>query len=120
MKKIEKVTQNDIIKTDNNVNKNYVVMVSAKWCPPCQRMYPIMEELKKEGYIVYIFDVTKAEYRGYAKSYKVNFFPTFIIFDRGKIVNRTIGTTNKTWFQTNLKTKLEQVIKPPSNPYDEI
>lgn len=105
----------DIIKKAGNENKNYLVMVTASWCGPCRRMYPIMEELRKEGYIVYVFDITKKDFENFPALYNVHAFPTFIIFENGAEVTRKIGRTEKEWFTERLKTKAEQPDEPEKN-----
>lgn len=105
------------IKEQGNENKNYAVMISAEWCAPCKKMYPHMADLRKQGYIIYIFDTTKEEFKNYAALYAVNAYPTFIIYDKGKEVRRSGGITNKSWFKKHLKLKKDQKDEP-SNPYD--
>jgi thiol-disulfide isomerase/thioredoxin len=40
-----------------DTNRNYAVLISAEWCPPCKTMYKTIARLREEGYRVYIFDV---------------------------------------------------------------
>lgn len=105
------------IRLDGNKGKNYLVMISADWCLPCKRMYPTMAELKKQGYIVYIFDTTIEEFQDYAALYNTNAYPTFIIFDKGKETDRTLGMTQEKWFKDHLKVKEEQQVEV-DNPYE--
>jgi thioredoxin 1 len=108
----------DVIKKDGNANKNHLVMISATWCAPCNRMLPLMEQLKKEGFIIYVFKVDKKGYEDYARLYKAKLFPTFLVYDGGKEVNRTTGsTTTEKWFRERLK---KDVPKKPDNPYENL
>lgn len=108
------------IKKQGNENKNYAVMISASWCTPCKKMYPHMAELRKRGYIIYVFDATQTEFENYAALYAVKAYPTFIIYDKGSEVQRSEGITNRTWFKKHLKLKKDQIDEPidPENPYD--
>ena len=71
-----------------------VVLVEffATWCPHCQKMMPIVEDIKAlfEGRTpVYQFDIDKNT--EFADSLDVQSIPTFIIFDKGEPVWRTSG-----------------------------
>lgn len=110
-----------LIKDQGNENKNYIVMISADWCHWCKKMYPMVQELRDAGYIVYVFEVTRPEFEDYAALYNVTKFPTFMVYDKGVEVDRTIGRTNKDWFTDRVKTKDNQVEptpEPTPDPYD--
>lgn len=71
-----------------------VVLVEfyATWCPHCQRMMPIVAEVKEkfEGKApVYQFDIDKNT--EFADSLDMQSIPTFIIFDKVEPVWRTAG-----------------------------
>lgn len=71
-----------------------VVLVEffASWCPHCQRMMPVVADVKAlfEGRApVYQFDID--ENQELASEFDVNSIPTFIIFKNGEIVWRTTG-----------------------------
>lgn len=107
----------DVIKKDGNANKNHLVMISATWCAPCNRMLPLMEQLKKEGYIIYVFKVDKKGFENMDRLYKAKMYPTFLVYDGGKEVNRTTGsTTTEKWFRDRLKKDVEP--EKPENPYE--
>jgi thioredoxin 1 len=99
--------------------KNYVAMFSAKWCGPCQAMYPILKEMRKAGYIVYFYDIEKFE--DVDARFDIKFLPTFVVFDKGQEVIRNVGTVSKQWFLNNLKKRDDQEeTTEPENPYDVI
>lgn len=71
-----------------------VVMVEffASWCPHCQRMMPVVEQVKEllGGVVdVYQFDIDENEEA--AKAEDVNGIPTFIVYKNGKEVWRQSG-----------------------------
>ncbi len=96
--------------------KNFVVMFSASWCPPCKKMYPVIDELKKQGYICYTYMLDSEEYKDLSAKYNVYAYPTFSIFEGGKEVKRTLGITNIEWFKKNLKLRKNQTV-PDENLY---
>lgn len=64
----------------------------ASWCPHCQRMMPVVTDVKKktEGFAkVYQFDVDK--YQALTDENNVESYPTFIIYRDGKEVWRNEG-----------------------------
>ncbi|MCM1451423.1 MAG: thioredoxin family protein [Clostridium sp.] len=64
----------------------------ASWCPHCQRMMPIVEQIKEllAGKVdVYQFDID--ENRELAESERVESIPTFIVYQNGKEMWRQSG-----------------------------
>lgn len=107
---------------------NYAIMISASWCVPCKSMYPVIKELRDEGYLIYIY-VVDTNFPGLEDKFDVEAFPTFIVFENGKEVKRKVGATPASWFRRNLKTKAKQLedladdqtTNPePESPYDKL
>lgn len=76
------------------VNSNPVVLVEfyASWCPHCQRMMPIVEQVKQllgDSAPVYQFDID--ENQSLASETGVESIPTFIIYRNGSEVWRQSG-----------------------------
>lgn len=64
----------------------------ATWCPHCQKMMPVVEDVKAllEGKApVYQFDIDK--YGELADELKVESVPTFLVFKNGEVEWRTSG-----------------------------
>lgn len=79
---------------NNIINSSKVVMVEffATWCPHCQRMMPVVEQIKEllDGRAdVYQFDIDKNPEA--ADSLDVESLPTFIVYRDGKEVWRQSG-----------------------------
>lgn len=77
-----------------SINSTPVVLVEffASWCPHCQRMMPVVAQVKEllAGKVnVYQFDID--ENQELANQEKVNSIPTFIIYRNGKEVWRESG-----------------------------
>lgn len=79
---------------NNIINSSKVVMVEffATWCPHCQRMMPVVEQIKEllDGRAdIYQFDIDKNQEA--ADSLDVESLPTFIVYRDGKEVWRQSG-----------------------------
>lgn len=79
---------------NNIIDSSKVVMVEffATWCPHCQRMMPVIEQIKEllDGRAdVYQFDIDKNQEA--ADSLDVESLPTFIVYRDGKEVWRQSG-----------------------------
>jgi thioredoxin 1 len=74
-----------------------VVKLGTDWCPPCQKMKPILEALSKEQDGKAIFLVINIDKdRELAGKYKVRLIPTILFFDkRGSLKLRTEGFMSK-------------------------
>ena len=76
------------------INSNTVVLVEffASWCPHCQRMMPVVEEVKEKlgnRASVYQFDIDK--YQTLTEENGVESYPTFIVYQDGREVWRQAG-----------------------------
>lgn len=79
---------------NNIIDSSKVVMVEffATWCPHCQRMMPVVEQIKEllDGRTdIYQFDIDKNQEA--ADSLDVESLPTFIVYRHGKEVWRQSG-----------------------------
>ncbi len=87
------------------INSTPVVLVEffASWCPHCQRMMPVVAEVKERlaGKVkVLQFDIDKNQ--ELAQQEKVEYLPTFLLYDNGKEVMRQTG-------EMPLETLLEKI-----------
>ncbi|MCM1293500.1 MAG: thioredoxin family protein [Bacteroides sp.] len=76
------------------ISSSKVVLVEfyATWCPHCQRMMPVVEQLKEllEGQVdVYQLDIDKND--AIAEEEDVQSTPTFILYRNGREVWRQAG-----------------------------
>lgn len=75
-----------------NAKGEVFVEFFATWCPHCQRMKPIVNELAAQAkgtLAVYQVDVDKSP--DLANRYAPNGFPTFAVFQDGRIVQDATG-----------------------------
>jgi rhodanese-related sulfurtransferase len=70
-------------------NKTVLVDISAKWCPPCKQMLPIIAQLEKENYT--ILQIDGGAQTELAKQLKATAFPTFIRYKNGVEEGRKEG-----------------------------
>ena len=107
----------DICK-NGNCNKNYAVFITAKWCRACPRMKVVAEQLRKDGYIVYVVDYDEAAEK--MAVLKITHVPTTLVFDGGKETKRFVGVATIEDIRNGLKKKSEQPGKKPApqNPYN--
>ncbi len=81
-------TYQELVKSSPSV----LIEFYATWCPHCQKMMPIVEDIKAlfaDNLKVLQFDIDKNE--ELADQMKVNSLPTFLLYDNGKEVMRETG-----------------------------
>ncbi|MEY3437170.1 MAG: hypothetical protein RL335_1626, partial [Bacteroidota bacterium] len=79
-----------------------LVDFGAVWCPPCKKMEPVVAELNKKK-IVSIANVDGAVNTELLESSKVEAFPTFILYKKGKEVWRKQGIVTLAEFESVIK-----------------
>ena len=72
-----------------------LVDFNATWCPPCQALHPILEEIADEGGDFKIVAVDIDEESELAEKYGVSSIPCLIVFDGGEEVDRKTGLQSK-------------------------
>ena len=76
------------------VNSSGTVLVEffASWCPHCQRMMPVVQQVKELlGDKVQVFQFDIDEYKELAGDNRVESIPTFIVYKNGQEVWRQSG-----------------------------
>ena len=74
---------------------NKLIVVSATWCGPCKRMYPIIAQLKADGYdaeVVYDYDGPAT----------ITAYPTILFMRGDKIIYKNVGVTSDRVLRYNL------------------
>lgn len=107
-----------LICKNGDCKSRFIVMFSASWCGPCQKMYPVVESLRKNGYTVYVFDIDK--FPSAAKEAKIKAVPTFLIYDKGQEEQRLIGVQTEDDLVRAFGPKPEPLPEPalPNPDYD--
>lgn len=77
-------------------DKTVLVDIGAKWCPPCRKMDPIIEDLvKTQGDKFVLLKVDGAAQAALAQALGAEEFPTFIIYKGGNAVWKKAGLLTK-------------------------
>jgi thioredoxin 1 len=85
---IDDMSFDSVVRTAGRV----LVEVTAAWCPPCQRMKPLVQALAREragSLRVAILDMDAAP--AAAAALGVRGAPTFIVFEDGREIARQLG-----------------------------
>ena len=93
--------------------KDYAVVLTIPNCTGCKEMYSVIDTLREQGYLIYVFNISKPEFSTFAEKYHVNSFPTSILYKGGKEFDRIIGAISQSWFKFRIQTLKEQKIKLP-------
>lgn len=95
----------EVLESDNLT----VIDLWAEWCGPCRLMTPIVEELaaEYEGKAV-IGKLNVDDNPEVPTKYNVRGIPTFLIFNKGELVERVVGAQSK----QQLKVRIEAILHP--------
>ncbi|MFN5987298.1 MAG: thioredoxin family protein, partial [Chitinophagaceae bacterium] len=70
------------------------------WCPPCRKMQPIVDQIKKEqGNKIYFLAVDGGVDMDVMKHVQFESLPTYIIYQNGKEIWRKSGIVTADEFQ---------------------
>lgn len=80
-----------VIKAEGKV----LVDFFATWCGPCSMMAPVLEQVSDITPDVKIVKVDIDENPELAERYKVMSIPTFMVFENGTVIKKTVGAISK-------------------------
>ena len=84
--------EEEVLKADKPV----LVDFYAKWCGPCQRMSPIIDEIAEETKEqIKVGKVNVDENQELAMKYSVDTIPTILILKNGEIKDTFVGVRDK-------------------------
>lgn len=89
------VTEDDFKEIVLDSDKPVLVDFFAQWCGPCQAMGPVVEEISEELQDVTVCKLDIDDAMETARKYRVMSIPTFLIFEGGEVVKRTVGEQTK-------------------------
>ena len=75
--------------------KPVLVDFNAEWCPPCQVLHPILEELAEENDDFKIVTVDIDAEEELANQYRVSSIPCLVVFRDGEEDDRRFGLQSK-------------------------
>ena len=88
------------------LNSNVPVLVDfwATWCTPCKMMAPVIEKIGEEMTDrVKVCKVDIDKNTALATEYNVMSIPTFLVFQNGNVVGRSVGVQDKNELMELLK-----------------
>lgn len=92
--------------------KTFVIDFYADWCPPCQAMIPIMEELEKrykDKVEIVKVNIDISQNRPLVIKYRVVSIPTFVFINsKGEVSNIIIGYKKLEVMENEFKKLLQQ------------
>lgn len=71
------------------------VKIGAPWCPPCQKMAPIISELASEFKSIVFIEVNLDSFKDLANRYGVRSIPAVLLFKNGSKITQTTGFKDK-------------------------
>lgn len=96
MSEVKELKEEDFEEKVLKAKKPVVVDFWAKWCTPCLKMDPIIEELSDEFKgKVEIYRLNVDENTSKAAEYGVRGIPTYFFFKNGEAIDRVVGITSK-------------------------
>jgi len=94
MKVIEITKENyeeEVEKSDQKV----LIDFYADWCGPCKMMMPVIEELSDEMDHIKFVRINVDQNEEISRSFGVMSIPTFVVMEKGNVLNKMIGMTPK-------------------------
>ncbi|PIS07632.1 thioredoxin [Candidatus Berkelbacteria bacterium CG10_big_fil_rev_8_21_14_0_10_43_13] len=94
-----------------NGDKPVLVDFFATWCGPCQVMEPILEEFVGKFPKIKEVEIAKADIDilgEVAVKYNIMSVPTFVIFKKGKMVEKMVGLRTEEELNVKLKESLDK------------
>ena len=93
-KDVQEINERDI---DSVIKKNKICIIDfyADWCMPCVMMSPIIDELA-QSYVdkISFFKINVDENKGASVKFKVMGIPTLLVFKKGQVVDRIVGSVS--------------------------
>jgi thioredoxin 1 len=71
------------------------VKVGASWCPPCQKLAPIITQLAPEFNSVLFIEVNFDSFKELANRYGIRSIPAVLLFKNGTKISQTFGFQDK-------------------------
>ena len=82
---------NDNIDKIINNNKYIILYYTAKWCKPCQLIYPSICKLNKELKEIIFYKIDIELNDNFVEENNIRSVPTFQLYKNSKLVGETVG-----------------------------
>ena len=83
--------EDEVLKSDVKV----LVDFYADWCGPCKMMASVLEEIAENNNDFKIVKLNVDENMSIAEKYNIMSIPALFVFDKGEVVNKSIGLISK-------------------------
>lgn len=83
--------EDEVLKSDVKV----LVDFYADWCGPCKMMAPVLEEIAENNNGFKIVKLNVDENMSIAEKYNIMSIPALFVFDKGEVVNKSVGLISK-------------------------
>lgn len=67
----------------------------ASWCGPCKMLSPIVDEIAKTATDFKVGKVNVDEQMDIAREFSIAAIPTLLVFQNGKVINKSVGLLTK-------------------------
>jgi len=88
-----------------------VLEFSGPGCLACQRMSPVVEKLKRQGYPIRVLDIRRAP--RLARQLDIKLLPTFVLIKSGRAVKKIVGVTSESQLRSLAESARADKPKPP-------
>ena len=88
-----------------------VLEFSGPGCLACQRMSPVVEKLKRQGYPIRVLDIRRAP--RLARQLDIKLLPTFVLIKSGRAVKKIVGVTSESQLRMLAESARADIPKPP-------
>ena len=96
--------EDEVLKSDVKV----LVDFYADWCGPCKMMAPVLEEIAENNNGFKIVKLNVDENMSIAEKYNIMSIPALFVFDKGEVVNKSVGLISKNEVLDLLKLNLDR------------
>ena len=82
---------------NQEISNNEFLLIDfwAEWCGPCKSMHPVFTRMAKKYKQIRFARVNVDDAQDIAIKYGVQSIPTFIMFKKGEIANRMVGSVGE-------------------------
>ena len=83
--------ENEVLRSDKPVLLDFY----TDWCGPCKMMAPVLEEIAENNNGFKIVKLNVDENMSIAEKYNIMSIPALFVFDKGEVVNKSVGLISK-------------------------